>query len=100
MKPVKFSVKKTSNNHSYLKLDQKTVIAKIQGEVKKLKFKYADALIVLYSKESLNPLAVRKPDAYGRYQFTGLNANLKTFVVAFDSSHQFNAVIQDNVVPK
>jgi len=76
------------------------VLAAIKGSTKKLGEKYKDSLVVLYSKANLQPITVRKPDANGQYQFTGLNANLKTFVVAFDSNHRFNAVIQDNVVPK
>jgi len=76
------------------------VIAAIKGSTKKLGEKYKDSLVVLYSKANLRPVAVRKPDVNGRYQFTGLNTDVKTFIVAFDSNHQFNAVIQDNVVPK
>lgn len=76
------------------------VIAKIQGSVKKLGQQYEDAKIVLYNKANLQPIAVRKPDQNGNYQFLGLNTDLKTFIVAFDQKQQFNAAIQDNVVPK
>lgn len=76
------------------------VVANIQGSVKKLGQQYQDATIVLYSKANLQPIAIRKPDQNGNYSFLGLNTDLKTFIVAFDSKHQFNAVIQDNVVPK
>ena len=76
------------------------VIAKIKGSVKKLGQQYQDATIVLCNKANLQPIAVRKPDQNGNYQFLGLNTDLKTFVVAFDKKQQFNAVIQDNVVPK
>ncbi len=77
-----------------------TVVAKIKGSVKKLGQQYQNATVVLYNKANLQPIAVRKPDQNGNYQFLGLNTNLKTFVVAFDKNQQFNAVIQDNVVPK
>lgn len=76
------------------------IIASIKGSTKKLGKEYKNALVVLYSKRNLSPLAVRKPDEHGNYQFLGLDTSLKCFIVGFDSNHQFNAVIQDNVVPK
>jgi hypothetical protein len=76
------------------------VVAKIKGSVKKLGQQYKDATLVLYNKVNLQPIAVKKPDENGNYQFLGLNTNLKTFIVAFDKNRQFNAVIQDSVVPK
>ena len=77
-----------------------SVIAKIEGSVKKLGKHYQDATVVLYNKANLRPIAVRKPNTNGDYQFLGLNTDLKTFIVALDQKQQFNAVIQDNVVPK
>ena len=76
------------------------IIAKIQGSIKKLGEAYKSATVVLYNKANLQPIAVRKPDINGHYSFLGLNTDLKTFIVAFDKNQQFNAVIQDNVVPK
>lgn len=76
------------------------VVAKIKGSTKRLGEKYKDCLVVLYSKANLQPIAVRKPDQDGNYSFLGLNTELKTFVVALDQNQQFNATIQDNVVPK
>lgn len=76
------------------------VVAKIQGSVKKLGVKYQTATVVLYNKANLQPIALRKPDENGDYQFLGLNTDLKTFIIAFDINKQYNAVIQDNVVPK
>jgi len=76
------------------------VVAKIQGSVKKLGQQYQNASVVLYNKANLLPIAIRKPDQNGNYQFLGLNTDLNTFIVAFDKKQQFNAVIQDNVVPK
>ena len=77
-----------------------TVISSIKGSVEKLGQKYQNATIVLFGKNNLQAIAIRKPDSEGDYQFNGLGANLKTFIVAFDQNQQFNAVIQDNVVPK
>lgn len=76
------------------------VIAKIQGSTKKLGQQYPDAIVVLYNKANLQPIAVKKPDINGNYQFLGLNTDLKIFIVAFDQKQQFSAIIQDNVVPK
>lgn len=77
-----------------------SIVAKIKGTTKKLGQQYRDATIVLYNKANMQPIAVRKPDQNGNYQFLGLNTDLKTFIIAFDKKRQFNAVIQDNVVPK
>lgn len=76
------------------------VVAKIKGSTKKLGEKYKGSLITLYNKANLQPIAIRKPDENGNYQFPGLNTELKTFIVAFDINKQYNPVIQDNVVPK
>ena len=76
------------------------VVGKIKGSVKALGQQYKDATLVLYNKANLQPISVKKPDENGDYQFLGLNTDLKTFIVAFDQKQQFNAVIQDNVVPK
>lgn len=76
------------------------VVATIKGSTKKLGEQYEDANIVLYNKANFQPIAVRRPDKDGNYQFLGLNTDLKTFIVAFDQKQEYNAVIQDNVVPK
>lgn len=98
MKPCSYKAKLST---LYLQtVDTGTVVAKIQGSVKKLGQNYQNATVVLYNKANLQPIAARKPDQNGNYQFLGLNTDLKTFIVAFDASKQYNAVIQDNVVPK
>ncbi len=76
------------------------IIAKISGSTKKLGNTYNHAIVALYNKANFLPIAICKPDQNGNYQFLGLNTDLKTFVVAFDKQKKFNAVIQDNVVPK
>ena len=76
------------------------VIAKIKGSVKKLGQQHQNATVVLYNKANLQPIAVRRLDQDGSYQFLGLNTDLKIFIAVFDKNQQFNAVIQDNVVPK
>lgn len=79
---------------------EQKVIAMVYGTTRKLGQQYKDAIVALYNKANLQLIAVRKPDQNGNYQFAGLNTDLKTFIVAFDKNQQFNAVIQDNVVPK
>lgn len=98
MKPV--SRKVLPNSILLQNISVGPVIAKVAGSVKKLGQQYKDATVVLYNKANLQPIAIRKPDQNGNYQFLGLNTDLKTFIVAFDKNQQFNAVIQDNVVPK
>ncbi len=98
MKPV--SRKVMQSNNLLQGINTGPVIAKVKGSVKKLGEQYKDATIVLYNKANLQPIAVHRPDQDGCYQFLGLNTDLKTYIVAFDRKQQFNAVIQDNVVPK
>ena len=102
MKPCHHRVFKTSGVlvDSLHRFTDKKVIAMVSGTIRKLGQQYQNANVVLYNKANLQPIAVRKPDQNGNYQFLGLNTNLKTFIVAFDKNQQFNAVIQDNVVPK
>lgn len=97
MRPFKKSLKTSRFLQS---VNTGPVIAKIQGSVKKIGYEYNEATIALYNKANLQPIAVRKPDQNGNYQFLGLNTDLKTFVVAFDPQQEYNAVISDNVVPK
>lgn len=97
MKPVS---RKALPSTNFFQSTDGLVIAKIKGSVKKLGQQYQNATVILYNKANLQPIAVRKPDQNGNYQFLGLNTGLRTFIVAFDKKQQFNAVIQDNVVPK
>jgi len=98
MKPSKFL---TMQSSKFLQtISTGPVIAKIQGSVKKLGQQYQNAIVVLYNKANLQPIAVIKPDQNGNYQFLGLNTDLRTFIVALDQKQKLNAVIQDNVVPK
>ena len=100
MKPCSLKVKKTGNLLQEIGFGSKNTVASIKGSTKKLGEKYKNALVVLYNKANLQPIEVRKPDVNGGYQFLGLNNSLNCFIVAFDNQQQYNAVIQDNVVPK
>ncbi|ENX63602.1 hypothetical protein F885_00344 [Acinetobacter higginsii] len=77
-----------------------TTVADIKGTTKKLGSNYSDATIVLYNKSNLTPIGITKPSENGDYQFLGLNNSVACFIVAFDNKKQYNAVIQDQVVPK
>lgn len=78
----------------------KNTVADIKGTTKKLGSNYSDATIVLYNKSNLTPIGSTKPNENGDYQFLGLNNSVVCFIVAFDNKKQYNAVIQDQVVPK
>ncbi len=88
------------NNLQPTILTPTSVLGSVKGSVKKLGQNYQNASVVLYNKANLQPIAIRKPKENGDYSFLGLTTDIKTFVVAFDASKQYNAVIQDNVVPK
>lgn len=100
MKPCSRKSLTSSNLLQNIDLRVNSTIASIEGSIKKLGSNYNNATVVLYNKVNLQPLAARRPDKNGNYRFLGLNTELKTFIVAFDQNQQFNAVIQDNVVPK
>lgn len=53
----------------------------------------------LYEKSSGLKVSETLTDASGRYYFANLE-KIRFFLVAHDPVSQFNAVIQDNVVPK
>jgi len=98
MKPI--SRRSMPSQNILQKIATGPIIAKIEGSVKKLGLQYQGAIIVLYNKANFLPIAACKPDKNGNYQLLGLNTDLKTFIIAFDQKQKFNAVIQDNVVPK
>lgn len=103
MKPVSRKALHSSNflNGNFnTNFGSKNTVASIKGSVKKLGTKYSQASVVLYNKANLLPIALRKPDTNGDYQFLGLNTDLTCFIVALDTQQQYNAVIQDMVVPK
>lgn len=100
MKPISRGAHKSSNFFQEVGYGTRTTVASIKGSVKKLGVKYQDALVILYNKANLNVITVVKPDANGDYKINVLNNSVMCFLVAFDSKKQYNAVIQDMVVPK
>jgi hypothetical protein len=77
--------------------DQRKYLS-IKGSVKKMG---VPLLCRVRLHESISGTLVMETmtDKDGNYEFTRL-ARLKFFIVAHDPASQFNAVIQDNVVPK
>lgn len=75
-------------------------VCRISGDVDKLGVDYSNAMVMIARKIDFLPFAIRKPDAAGCYCLKGLNADLVCFIAGFDLGKQYNAVIQDNVVPK
>lgn len=100
MKPCSRKVLRKSLLSQEITLSETSTVASIKGSVRELGRKYTDARVVIYNKANLQLLAVRKPDENGDYQIFGLNTDLPCFIVGLDHSKQYNAVIQDNVVPK
>ncbi|MFW1859224.1 hypothetical protein [Acinetobacter defluvii] len=100
MKPISRKVMLSGNLLQHVGFGSKNTVANIKGSTTKLGEKYRNCLVVLYNKANLQPLAMIRPDENCDYQFLGLNTDLQTFIVAFDNTKQYNAVIQDNVVPK
>lgn len=97
MKPI--SRKALPNSNLLQSIGTGPIVAKIKGSVKKLGQQYQDAIVVLYNKANLKPIAVRKPDINGDYQFLGLNTDLTCFTICIPSDTDFNALIFDRIVP-
>lgn len=72
---------------------------KIAGQVKKLGLAYP-CFVSVHERVGRKLLEIKQTDRHGNYYFENLNMSFKFFVVAIDINNNFNAVIQDNVVPK
>ncbi|WP_213064881.1 carboxypeptidase regulatory-like domain-containing protein [Acinetobacter sp. SWBY1] len=70
----------------------------IRGKVKKIGVAIP-CRVRLYEKSTGQKLAEVATDIEGNYEFSKVE-QIKCFIVAHDPANQFNAVIQDNVVPK
>lgn len=73
---------------------------RITGTVKKLGQNYSPVPVCCFKRSTRELLweTISKPG--GTYFFRNIAVGLECFVVAFDPNGQYNAVIQDNVVPK
>ena len=78
----------------------KTVDAKsIKGQVQEKKVPLP-CRVRLFERKSGQLMAEVATDSQGYYVFSNLNAEERFFIVAHHPKVQFNAIIQDNVVPK
>lgn len=90
-------IKKSLIANNINALDASSRLA-IRGVVKQQGGEYV-ARVRLYDKSSGNLLSDKKTNLNGAYIFQNLSPK-KYQVVAIDVESNFNAVIQDNVVPK
>lgn len=74
-------------------------IKKIAGSTKKLGANYAFQKVCLYSCANNQLIESTASDKDGNYEFE-VYSSTPVYIVALDSMREFNAVIQDNVVPK
>ena len=74
-------------------------IFSIQGQTLQLG-RSMQATVELYSKQTRQLVDSRTSDANGTYKFTGLRKFDTYFVVSHHPENKYNAVIQDNIVPK
>lgn len=72
----------------------------IKGMTKKLGANYAPVPVCVFRRDNRQLLweITSKPD--GSYAFRNIAKDLECFVIAFDPSNQYNAVISDKVVAK
>lgn len=71
----------------------------IQGTVKRLGVSDTHAKIAILEKNSFDVLDIKSPNTDGTYEFKALK-KIPFIIIAVDLSKKFNAVIQDNIVPK
>lgn len=100
--------KLNSMNYSILKLQRPIItlvnpnqgLGQIKGTTKKVGANYSTVTVCVFKRSTRELLWETKSKADGSYLFRNIAVGLECFVVAFDPNNQYNAVIQDNVVPK
>lgn len=75
-------------------------LGQIKGTTKKVGANYSPVPVCVFRRDNRQLLWEIKSKADGSYAFRNIAVGLECFVVAFDPNNQYNAVIQDNVVPK
>ena len=83
------------NNIAFKTSDAKS----IKGQVREMQVPLP-CRVRLFERKSGQLMAEVATDSQGNYAFYNLNDEERFFVVAHHPELQFNAVIQDNVVPK
>lgn len=100
MKPIHRRPRNGLNYRTVLGVGEPPYIGSIKGATKKVGLIYPECQVILYDKSTLLPVMSAHSDSGGKYGFSGIPKNKVYFLAAFDKTQQFNAVIQDNVVPK
>lgn len=72
----------------------------IKGAIKKLGENYSPVPVCAFRRDNRQLLWETKSKVNGSYAFRNIAVGLECFVIAFDPSNQYNAVIQDKVVAK
>lgn len=81
-------------------LSENQGFGQIKGTTKKVGANYSPVPVCVFKRSNRQLLWETKSKADGSYAFRNIAVGLECFVVAFDPNNQYNAVIQDNVVPK
>lgn len=92
VKPITLIFK---NNIAFKTIDAKSIKGQVQEKKVPLPCR-----VRLFERKSGLLIAEVATDSQGYYAFYNLNDEERFFVVAHHPKIQFNAVIQDNVVPK
>lgn len=71
----------------------------IDGTTKKLGTQYSPVPVCLFRRDNRLLLWETKSKPDGSYSFRNVATGLECFIVAFDPNGQYNAVIQDKVIP-
>lgn len=72
----------------------------IKGTTKRVGENYSPVPVCVFRRDNRQLLWEIKSKADGSYAFRNIAVGLECFVVAFDPSNQYNAVIQDKVIAK
>lgn len=72
---------------------------KVDGTIKKLGQNYSPVPVCLFRRDNRQLLWETKSKPDGSYFFRNVATGLECFVVAFDPNNQYNAVIQDKILP-
>ena len=93
-----FNIKPRANPHIYDLTKNFENPLSIKGTVSKQNI-HLPCSVRLYEKQSGKLIQETPTDHQGNFKFEQLS-KMTCFIVAHDPASQFNAVIQDNVVPK
>lgn len=72
---------------------------KVSGSTKKLGGTYSPVTVCLFRRDTRQLLWETTSNEDGSYIFRNVAVGLGCFIVAFDPNNQYNALIQDNILP-